>query len=92
MEFDWIDCPFDLKQTPPHEVAESFEDPFSIRLLPEFDDDVENRYFSIGRTVENRCLFSVFWTDGKQYRVLACRDCTPEERSFYERKNAEMLG
>lgn len=91
MEFDWLNCPFDLKKTPPGEVAEAFEDPFSIRFLPEVDEEVDNRYFMIGRTVENRYLFSVFWTDGKNYRVLACRDCTADERSFYDRKNAELL-
>lgn len=91
MEFDWLNCPFDLKKTPPREVSEAFEDPFSIRLLPEVDGDAEPRYFLIGKTVENRYLFSVFWTDGKQYRVIACRDCTDDERSFYDRKNAEWL-
>ncbi|MDF1752790.1 MAG: BrnT family toxin [Verrucomicrobiales bacterium] len=91
MEFDWLNCPFDLKKTPPREVAEAFEDPFSIRLLPEFDEEGETRYFILGRTVENRYLFAIFWTDGKNYRVIACRDCTDDERSFYERKNAEWL-
>jgi uncharacterized DUF497 family protein len=52
---------------------------------------VDTRYFIIGRTVTNRYLFAVFWTDGKQYRVLACRDCTDDEISFYDRKNAEWL-
>ena len=32
MEFDWIDCHFDLKKITPPEVEEVFEDPFSIRL------------------------------------------------------------
>mgnify|MGYP000735875889 CR=1 FL=1 len=34
-------------------------------------------------------VFSVFWTDGKRYRVLCARPMTPEENGFYERKNAE---
>jgi uncharacterized protein len=91
MEFDWLNCPFDLKTTPPREVAEAFEDPFAIRLLPELDEVGETRYFNLGKTVTNRYLFSIFWTNGKIYRVLACRDCTDEERTFYERKNAESL-
>ncbi len=91
MEFDWLNCPFDLKETTPREVAESFEDPFAIRLLPEMEVEGETRYFIIGRTVENRYLFSVFWTNGKQYRVIACRDCTEEEKSFYDRKTAEWV-
>ncbi len=91
MEFDWIDCHFDLKKITPREVEEVFEDPFSIRLLPESDNDAESRYFNLGKTINNRHLFSVFWTDGKRYRVILCRDMTEEETSFYERKNAEWL-
>jgi len=34
MEFDWLDTPFDLKKVSPKEIEESFEDPFSLRLLP----------------------------------------------------------
>lgn len=88
MEFDWLDVHFDLKEVTRREVAESFEDPFSIRLLP---DGVEGRYFNLGRTLGSRGLFSVFWTDGKNYRVILSREFTPEELNFYERKNAEML-
>jgi len=32
----------------------------------------------------------VFWTDGKNYRVILAREMTPEELSFYERKNSEL--
>lgn len=92
MEFDWIDCHFDLKKITPREVEEAFEDPFSIRLLPETDaSDAETRYFSLGKTLNNRFLFSVFWTDGKNYRVIFCREMVEGEESFYERKNAEWI-
>jgi uncharacterized protein len=90
MEFDWIDPPFDVHSVTPREVEESFEDPFSLRLLPEAGYGVEQaRYLCLGRTLANRPLLSVFWTDGKNFRVICCRDMTPEEHSFYERKNAE---
>ncbi len=92
MEFDWIGCHFDLKEITPREIEEAFEDPFSIRLLPEFGEtDAETRYFALGKTINNRHLFSVFWTDGKNYRVILSREMTDEEQSFYERKNAEWL-
>jgi len=92
MEFDWIDCHFDLKKVTPREIEESFEDPFSIRIFPEsVSDDSETRYFSLGKTINNRFLFSVFWTDGKAYRVIASRDMTDDEQTFYDRKNAEWL-
>ena len=92
MEFDWIDCHFDLKKITPREVEEAFEDPFSIRLLPESDNTgAETRYFSLGKTLNARFLFSVFWTDGKNYRVIFCREMEEHEESFYERKNAEWV-
>lgn len=92
MEFDWIDCHFDLKNITPPEVEEVFEDPFSIRLLPETENsDAETRFFALGKTINNRYLFTVFWTDGKNYRVIFCREMSEDEISFYERKNAEWI-
>jgi hypothetical protein len=90
MDFDWIDAPFDLTRITPREIEESFEDPFSLRLLPEsLGDGAEARYFNLGHSISGRGVFSVFWTDGKRYRVLAARELTPEEASFFERKNSE---
>lgn len=90
MEFDWLDAPFDLKRITPREIEESFEDPFSLRLLPESDaEGTQARYFSLGRTVAGLPVFSVFWTDGKRYRVIFAREMTAEEAGFYDRKNAE---
>jgi hypothetical protein len=91
MEFDWLDAPFDLRKLPPKEIEESFEDPFSIRLMVEgAEDDTKARYFNLGKTVGDRGLFSVFWTDGKKYRVMLSRDMCPEEITFYDRKNSEV--
>lgn len=90
MEFDWLDAPFDLKQVTPKEIEESFEDPFSLRLLPEgIEDDSKARFFNLGKTLGDRGVFSLFWTDGKRYRVILARDMTPEETAFYDRKNTE---
>ena len=92
MEFDWLEVAFDLRKVPPKEIEETFEDPFSLRLLPEIPSaDGEARYFNLGRTTGNRAIFSVFWTDGKRYRVILARDMSPEEQSFYERKNSEYV-
>jgi uncharacterized DUF497 family protein len=92
MEFDWLDVSFDLKRLTPREIEESFEDPFSLRLLPETGAEAaQARYFSLGKSVGNRAIFSVFWTDGKKYRVIFARDMTPDETAFYERKNSEFL-
>jgi hypothetical protein len=90
MEFDWLDCPFDLHKITPKEVEESFEDPFSIRLMPEGMETSEHaRYFNLGKSVGDRGVFTVFWTDGKRYRAILARDMAPEEVAFYDRKNSE---
>ena len=90
MDFDWIDTTFDIRSLTPREIEESFEDPFSLRMLPESESSERNaRYICLGRTISNRAVFSVFWTDGKSFRVICARDMCPEEVTFYERKNAE---
>jgi uncharacterized DUF497 family protein len=86
MEFDWLDAPFDLKALTPRAIEESFEDPFSLRLLPDTERS-ESRYFNLGRSVEGRAIFSVFWTDGKSFRVIAARPMTRDEENFFDRKN-----
>jgi uncharacterized DUF497 family protein len=89
MEFDWLEASFDLRKITPKEIEESFEDPFSIRLLPESGEDAaQARYFNLGKSVGERSIFSVFWTDGKRYRVILARDMTLEETAFYNRKNS----
>jgi len=91
MEFDWLDVPFDLHAISPKEIEESFEDPFSFRLLPEFTQDPgDTRYFNLGKSLGDRGIFSVFWSDGKKYRVILARDMTPEEALFYDRKNSDL--
>ena len=49
MEFDWLGASFDLKALTPRAIEESFEDPFSLRLLPDYDHG-EARYFNLGRS------------------------------------------
>ena len=91
MEFDWLSAPFDHKDFSLQEVEEAFEDPFSIRLLPDDSCKVAARYFLLGKSISGTHLFCVFRTDGKNYRVIAARPMTPEETAFYERKNADLL-
>jgi len=91
MEFDWTQSPYADGDIPSKEIEESFEDPFSIRIMPEIDQvsGREARYFILGRSISNRAVFSVFWTDGKRYRVVFSRPMTTEEETFYERKNSD---
>jgi uncharacterized DUF497 family protein len=91
MEFDCIDAPFDLHTVTPKEIEESFEDPLSIPLQPQgVGDDKEARYFNLGKSANDRGVFTVFWTDGKRYRAIFSREMTAEELTFYERKNSEF--
>lgn len=92
MEFDWTGPGFDPEEISRKEIEESFEDPFSLRLMPDLDgvEGREARYFSLGRSILNRAIFTVFWTDGKRYRVVFSRLMTAEEEAFYDRKNSEL--
>jgi uncharacterized DUF497 family protein len=90
MELDFIDAPFDLRSVKPRELEEAFEDPFSVRFMPDYERaDGQSRFYALGRTVADRHLFFAFWTDGRTTRVVAARDMTETERRFYDRKYAE---
>ncbi len=93
MEFDWIDAPFDLAALPPRDIEESFEDPFAVKLLPDVETQSAKtaRYFSLGKSLTGRGVFSVFWTDGKKYRVIHARPMTAEEEHFYERTKSQDI-
>jgi uncharacterized DUF497 family protein len=93
MDFDWIDVTFDLSKLPPKDIEESFEDPFSLKFLPDGNDEggKDVRYYSLGRALNGLNVFTVFWTDGKRYRVIYARQMTAEEYYFYERKKAEEV-
>ena len=87
MELDLIDVQFDLRNIKPRELEEALEDPFSVRFLPDAD---SSRYYSLGRTVADRYLFTCFSTDGKTTRVVVARDMTDSEQKFYDRRYAEF--
>lgn len=92
MDFDWIGAAFDLTDLPPKDIEESFEDPFSLKLLPDENGDGSNaRYYNLGKSLGGRGVFSVFWTDGKRYRIVFARDMTQTEADFFERKKAEDM-
>ncbi|MBT8037361.1 MAG: BrnT family toxin [Verrucomicrobiae bacterium] len=91
MELDLTDSTLDLKNTKPRELEEIFEDPFAIRFLPDTDRaDGESRFYTLGRTVQDRYLFLAFSTNGKVARVAAARDMTESETRFYQRNYGEI--
>lgn len=90
MEYDWTS--FQSTEVKPDEVAESFEDPFCVRLMPDRGAIAEqSRFFSLGMTLRGRGIFSVYSTNGKLVRVISARGMTPDEEFFYQRKAREYL-
>ena len=93
MDFDWekepnqSDC--SLKQ---REIEESFEDPFSVRLLPDSPFFASNaRYFNLGRTSGGEGVFAIYRANGKQIQVICARAFTAEEGFFYDRQQEKLL-
>jgi uncharacterized protein len=93
MEFDWNNPPFELSSSlTQREIEESFEDPFAIRLMPDSSRfSVQSRYFNMGMSAGGIGIFSVYRTNGKQFRVIFARSFQPEERFFYQRKVDQTL-
>ena len=90
MELNLIDTPFDLRHIKPGELEEVFEDPFSVKFLPDNDrSDGASRYYALGRTVADRHLFIAFTTDGKIAHVVAAREMSDPERRLYDRNYNE---
>jgi len=90
MEFEW--SLYKANKLSPEEISESFEDPFSLRLLPDSNRYAsENRFFSLGCSSGGKGIFAVYSSTGKIVRVVAARLMTDEEAYFYERKSKENL-
>tara|TARA_Y100000588_G_scaffold374946_1_gene450709 strand:+ start:295 stop:594 length:300 start_codon:yes stop_codon:yes gene_type:complete len=94
MDFSWEKWPVrpdcSLKQ---REIEESFEDPFSVRLLPDAPRfSVNARYFNIGKSSAGEGIFTVYRANGRQIQVVCARAFTPEEGFFYERQQEKLLG
>jgi uncharacterized DUF497 family protein len=88
MEFDWSN--YNTSALTNEEVAESFEDPFSLRLLPDsIRFGAQNRFFSLGSSSAGKGIFAVYTSTGKVVRVILARAMTDEESFFYERKSQE---
>jgi uncharacterized DUF497 family protein len=88
MEFDW--SLYKTETLSKEEVAESFEDSFSLRLLPDSNRfAAQNRFFSLGATGGGKGVFAVYTSTGKVVRVVTARLMTDEESYFYERKSQE---
>lgn len=90
MEFDW--SLFASAHVRAEEVAESYEDPYSIRLMPDQGAIAEmNRFCCLGMSLGNRGIFSIYSSNGKQIKAVSARAMTSEEEFFYNRKLRELL-
>ncbi len=90
MEFEW--SLYKSSKLSPEEISESFEDPFSLRFLPDSPRfGAQNRFFSLGCSSAGAAIFSVYTSTGKVIRVMAARLMTEEENYFYSRKSKENL-
>jgi len=90
MEFEW--SLYKTNKLSPEEISESFEDPFSLRLLPDSNRfSSQNRFFSLGCSSTGKGIFAVYTSTGKVVRVLSARIMTEEETYFYQRKSKENL-
>ncbi|SVE49495.1 uncharacterized protein METZ01_LOCUS502349 [marine metagenome] len=93
MDFDW-----DSHHSRPEgslkekDVEESFEDPFSVRLLPDAARFVEQtRYFNLGRAAKGQGIFTVYRTNGRQVQIILARPFEQEETFFYEKQQAKLF-
>jgi hypothetical protein len=90
MEFDW--SLFQAKEVKADEVAESFEDPFSLRFLPdEGPMAVQTRFFCLGKSLKGHGLFTLYNTNGKQIKAITSRPMSEEEDFYYNRKLKEFF-
>jgi uncharacterized DUF497 family protein len=86
MEFDW--SLYKTGMVTQDEISESFEDPFSFRLLPDSPRfALQNRFLSFGCSSHGRGVFATYTSTGKVVRVVAARPMTEEETFFYEQRN-----
>jgi len=93
MEFDWTNPPFECDGSlTQRDIEESFEDPFTVRLMPDSSRfSVQARFFNLGRSAAGPGVFSLYRTNGKQIRVILARSFTAEEQFFHQRCMDQML-
>jgi uncharacterized protein len=92
--FDWDEGNLD-KNWIKHQVShtECEEVFFNLPLMIEKDikhSRTENRYYVLGRTLQNRLLFIVFTKRENKIRVISARDANRKERKIYEKANTTI--
>lgn len=86
MEFDWTnyDPSWGVTQK---EIEEVFEDPFSLRLMPDTNRfSAQSRFICLGQDSNGTYFMVVYAANGKSMRVIAARRMSIEECGFYAQK------
>ncbi|MEO0453199.1 MAG: hypothetical protein AAFY98_03565 [Verrucomicrobiota bacterium] len=84
MDFDWTLYPD--SELSPDDVSETFEDPFSLRFLPDSGPIADqSRFFCLGKSIKGQGLFSIYRSTGKVITILFARPMTEDEDYFYRR-------
>ena len=93
MDFDWANPPFTLESDLPlEEIESSFDDPFSLKLMPDSPRfSVQARFFNLGVGSSGSGIFSVYRTNGKSIRIVHARRFEAEERFLYQRRMDQQL-
>ncbi|MDK3159463.1 hypothetical protein QPK87_23210 [Kamptonema cortianum] len=92
MEFDWRIETALFPGVERQDVEESFEDPFSLRFLPESQSEkVAARYFNLGQSGSGTMIFSVYRSNGKSVQIVSSRPMVAHEEAFYHRRMKQSL-
>jgi uncharacterized DUF497 family protein len=89
VEFEWDDekakINFDKHGVNFDEGATIFNDPF-VLMMPDPDHSIsEERYISLGMSVQGRLLIVSYTERGNRNRLISCRKATNVERKIYEK-------
>jgi uncharacterized DUF497 family protein len=90
MDFDW--SIFKAEEASQDEIAESIEDPFSLKFLPDSGPIADqSRFFSLGKSISGKGVFTIYRSTGKVITVIAGRPMTEEEDYYYTRRMRESM-
>jgi uncharacterized protein len=91
--FDWdefnIHKNWDKHQVSWWECEEVFINEPLLLLEDAKHSEKENRYYALGKTIENRRLFISFTIRGQKIRPISARNMNRKERGLYAESNAE---
>jgi uncharacterized DUF497 family protein len=86
-EFEWdsanLNKNWDKHKVAHFECEEVFFNKLLVVSLDIKHSSHEARFYALGKTDRNRCLFLVFTIRNKKLRVISARDMSKKERKWY---------